>query len=206
MRRFEGDTLGRFDCVIAVSERDAEALGRAYALPPVVQVDTGVDLDFHRLAPPAAPPPDVGGTIVFCGAMDWRANIDGIGFLMDEVWPIVLRARPAAQAVIVGRNPPKALIEAASSRGLAWRFTGYVDDVRPYVASADVYVIPLRIGSGTRIKAFEAMATGRPVSPPWLGSRGWRSYRRRIFLPPMQRQHSPPRSFDCWMMRHCARA
>ncbi len=172
MRRFEGETLRRFDSVIAVSERDAVALRRDYALPVVEQIDTGVDLEFHRFVPPAAPPAEDGGTIVFCGAMDWRANIDGIGFLMDEVWPIVLRARPKARAVIVGRNPPQTLIDAAKARGLAWQFTGYVDDVRPYVNDADVYVIPLRVGSGTRIKAFEAMAAGRPVVSTTVGVEG----------------------------------
>ena len=172
MRRFEDETLRRFNSVIAVSERDAAALRRDYALSSVERIDTGVDLDFHRFVPPSAPSPDNGGTIVFCGAMDWRANIDGIAWLMEEVWPRVLRARPAARAVIVGRNPPQTLIDAAAARGFAWQFTGYVDDVRPYVAAADVYVIPLRVGSGTRIKAFEAMATGRLVVSTTVGIEG----------------------------------
>ncbi|HEY1932192.1 MAG TPA: glycosyltransferase [Acetobacteraceae bacterium] len=172
MRRFEGETLRRFDSVIAVSARDATVLQRDYALPPVACIDTGVDLDFHRYVPPIASPRDDGGSIVFCGAMDWRANIDGIAWLMDAVWPLVLRARPAARAVVVGRNPPQTLIDAAASRGLAWTFTGYVDDVRPYVLDADVYVIPLRVGSGTRIKAFEAMAAGRPVVSTAVGIEG----------------------------------
>jgi glycosyltransferase involved in cell wall biosynthesis len=109
---------------------------------------------------------------VFTGAMDWRANIDGIEFLMDEVWPIVTRARPDANAVIVGRNPPADLIAKAKERGLAWEFTGFVDDIRPYVAAGHVYVIPLRVGSGTRIKAFEAMSMGRPVVSTTVGVEG----------------------------------
>lgn len=181
MHRFEGATLRRFDSVIAVSERDAAALRRAYGLPIVEQIDTGVDLDFHRLAPPTTPPAD-GGTLVFCGAMNWKANIDGIQFLMDEVWPAVVRARPATRFIIVGRNPPQSLIEGARARGLAWQFTGYVDDVRPYVARADVYVIPLRVGSGTRIKAYEAMAAGRPVVSTMIGIEGLAIVPEKHFL------------------------
>ncbi len=174
MRAFEGAALRRFDTVIAVSERDAGALRAAYGLGVIERIDTGVDPEFYAFSPPGSAPPVPlqGGTIVFTGAMDWRANTDGIGFLMEEVWPIVLRARPRARALIVGRNPPESLIARARDRGLDWRFTGYVDDIRPLVAEAHVYVIPLRVGSGTRIKAFEAMAMGRPVVSTGVGVEG----------------------------------
>ncbi len=174
MRRFEGDALRRFDSVIAVSARDGKTLAALYDLPRVEVIDTGVDLEFYRFAP-AASAPLVGprdGTIVFTGAMDWRANIDGIEFLMDEVWPLVIGMRPLANAVIVGRNPPPDLVAKARERGLAWEFTGFVDDIRQYVAESHVYVIPLRVGSGTRIKAFEAMAMGRPVVSTTVGVEG----------------------------------
>jgi glycosyltransferase involved in cell wall biosynthesis len=174
MRRFEGNALRRFDTVIAVSARDGKALAALYDLPTVETIDTGVDLDFYGFAPVdrAAAFGPSGGAIVFTGAMDWRANIDGIEFLMDEVWPIVMRARPDVNAVIVGRNPPADLIAKAKERGLPWEFTGFVDDIRPYVAAGHVYVIPLRVGSGTRIKAFEAMSMGRPVVSTTVGVEG----------------------------------
>jgi len=172
MRRFEGDALRRFDSVIAVSKRDGKALTELYDLPCVEVIDTGVDLDFYADSPPIAPPAPDAGTIVFTGAMDWRANIDGIEYLMDEVWPLVLQGRPRANAVIVGRNPPPDLVTTAKERGLAWEFTGFVDDIRPFVAAGHVYVIPLRVGSGTRIKAFEAMAMGRPVVSTTIGVEG----------------------------------
>lgn len=167
MRRFEGDVLRRFDTVIAVSSRDAAALTQRYGLDDVAVIDTGVDLDFFALQPPPAVPVS---EIVFTGTMSWPANAEGIGWLMDAVWPLVIAARPGARAVIVGRGAPEALV--ARARGLNWRFTGFVDDIRPHVAGAQVYVIPLRVGSGTRIKAFEALAMGRPVVSTTIGVEG----------------------------------
>jgi polysaccharide biosynthesis protein PslH len=167
MRRFEAETLRRFDTVIAVSARDGEGLRKQYGLDRIELIDTGVDLDFYPFSSMPAEP-----VLAFSGAMDSRSNIDGIVFLADEVWPLIARGRPDARAVIVGRNPPAALVAQVKNRGLPWRFTGFVDDIRPHIAAAQVSVIPLRVGSGTRIKAFEAMALGRPVVSTTLGVEG----------------------------------
>jgi glycosyltransferase involved in cell wall biosynthesis len=172
MQAFEGAVLPRFETVIAVSRRDADELRRRYGLARLASIDTGVDLGFYAFDPPTPGPGSDGGTVVFCGSMDSHSNIDGTGFLMDEVWPQVTAARPAAQALIVGRNPPASLVAKAARRGLRWRFTGFVDDIRPYVSQGEVSVIPLRVGSGTRLKAFEAMALGRPVVSTGLGVEG----------------------------------
>lgn len=168
MQAFERDVLRRFDTVVAVSARDGRALAERYGLADVALIDTGVDLDFYPFHAPAAQ----AGTVVFSGAMDSRSNIDGITFLMDEVWPLVVAARPDARMRVVGRNPPAALVAKAERLGLAWSFTGFVDDIRPHVLAGDVAVIPLRVGSGTRLKAFEAMALGRPVVSTPLGMEG----------------------------------
>jgi glycosyltransferase involved in cell wall biosynthesis len=174
MRRFEAEVLARYRRVIAVSARDAKALAARYGHPAIEAIETGVDLEYFAVAPEdAAPPvsPD-GGTIVFTGVMDSPANTDGIAFLMDEIWPLVVRERPAARALIVGRNPQASLIDAVARRGLAWTVTGSVPDIRPHMAQGHVVVIPLRVGSGTRIKAFEAMAMGRPVVSTSVGIEG----------------------------------
>ncbi len=169
MTRFEGDTLRRFDRVVAVSERDARALTARFGLTAVDAIDTGVDLDFFQPTPPPPDPAPGEGTIVFTGTMDSPANSEGIRFLMDQAWPLVLQARPQACALIVGRNPPPALVAAAPP---SMSFTGTVDDIRPHVARAHLAVIPLNVGSGTRIKAFEAMAMGRPVLSTTIGVEG----------------------------------
>lgn len=174
MEAFEGGVARSFDSVIAVSDRDARALARRFGLARVETIDTGVDLAFFGFRAPEDAPavPPEGGRIVFTGVMDSPANIDGVQYFLTEIWPLIVAARPRAEAVIVGRNPPESLVSAARERHPGVRFTGFVDDIRPHVQGADVAVIPLRVGSGTRIKAFEAMAMGRPVVSTTIGVEG----------------------------------
>ena len=184
MSRFEGEMLRRFDTVIAVSKGDADALSKRYGLANVAEIDTGVDLEFFAAAAPdkAADPGSDGGTLVFTATMNWSANVEGIHFLLDEVWPVLVAARPRINAVIIGRDPPASLSEKVRQRGMNVTLTGFVDDIRPYVARSHVYVIPLFVGSGTRIKAFEAMAMGRPVISTSLGIEGLDVTDREHFL------------------------
>ena len=168
MARFERNVLRRFDTVVAVSERDGRMLQKRFGLQHVALIDTGVDLDFYTFDPPGGP----GTTIVFSGAMDSRSNIDGIEFLMEQVWPHIAAERADIRMLVVGRNPPASLVARAAKMNLPWAFTGFVDDIRPHVLRGDVSVIPLRVGSGTRLKVFEAMALGRPVVSTALGVEG----------------------------------
>jgi glycosyltransferase involved in cell wall biosynthesis len=181
MQRFEGQALRRFDCVIAVSERDALAFCEHYGVARAEAIPTGVDLDYFSWEPP--PPVDDGHppTVVFTGSMDWRANVDGVQFFLDQVWPLVLAARPEARFVVVGRNPPVSL-QAAARLVNNVEFTGFVEDVRPYAHAAHAFVIPLLVGGGTRIKAFEAMAMGCPVLSTAIGMEGLDAEPGRHFL------------------------
>ena len=167
MRRFETLALRRFDVVVAVSDRDAKQFSGSYAVKEPFVIPTGVDLDFFCWAPPSRD-----REIVFCGSMDWLANQDGIDFFLDEIWARIVREVPDARMTVVGRAPPAGLVERARRFGDAWSFTGFVDDVRPHLQGAAVSVIPLRVGGGTRLKVFEAMAMGSPVVSTTLGVEG----------------------------------
>lgn len=167
MQRFETQALRRFDVVVAVSDRDAKQFSTSYGVREPVVIPTGVDLDFFRWAPPSRD-----REVVFCGSMDWLANQDGIDFFLDEIWARIVREVPDARMTVVGRAPPAGLVERARRFGDAWSFTGFVDDVRPHLQGAAVSVIPLRVGGGTRLKVFEAMAMGSPVVSTTLGVEG----------------------------------
>ncbi|MGQ3052072.1 MAG: glycosyltransferase family 4 protein [Roseateles sp.] len=165
MRRFEREALARFTRVVAVSERDAKMFEKNDGLKTARAIPTGVDLDFFSWQPPA----DGSPMVVFTGSMDWEANVDGIRFYVDEVWPRVRTQLPNAQLRVVGRHPPASLTQR-NVPGVT--FTGFVDDVRDHVRDAQAFVIPLRVGGGTRIKAFEAMAMGLPVVSTTIGIEG----------------------------------
>ncbi|HEV6964111.1 glycosyltransferase family 4 protein [Roseateles sp.] len=165
MRRFEREALAGFTRVVTVSERDARMFEKNDGLRTARAIPTGVDLDFFSWQAPAAGEP----TVVFTGSMDWEANVDGIRFYIEEVWPRVRAAVPGARLRVVGKNPPASLVQR-NLPGVS--FTGFVDDVRDHARDAQAFVIPLRVGGGTRIKAFEAMAMGLPVVSTTIGIEG----------------------------------
>lgn len=167
MRRFEAESLPRFDVVVAVSERDARHFREAYGVADSYVIPTGVDLDYFSWSAPAEEP-----EVAFCGSMDWLANQEAMRYFMEDVWERIAAEVPEARMTVVGRAPPAALVERARRSGFAWRFTGYVDDVRPFVRAAAVSVIPLRVGGGTRLKVYEAMAMGSPVVSTGIGVEG----------------------------------
>lgn len=167
MERFERAALARFDAVVAVSERDRSVFAQRFGRREVAVIPTGVDLEYFSYEPPQPH-----GDAIFTGSMDWLANIDGVGWLLDEVWPRLERRLPRTAMKVIGRAPPQTLRTRAVRSGYCWQFTGYVEDVRPHAHGASVFVIPLRVGGGTRLKVFEAMAMGVPIVSTALGVEG----------------------------------
>jgi len=171
MDAFEAQALKTFTSVIAVSERDADFFRSTYGLGRVRAIPTGVDLDYFSWQAPVPVSEEHPPTVVFTGSMDSAANIGGVKFFIEKVWPAVLAGVAEAQFLVVGRNPPASLLALGkTSRNV--RFTGAVDDIRPFTRKAHVAVIPLLVGGGTRIKAFEAMAMGCPVVSTSVGIEG----------------------------------
>jgi glycosyltransferase involved in cell wall biosynthesis len=167
MRRYERQACARFDGIVAVSELDKLVLERDFGAKNVHAIPTGVDTEFFR--PSAeAPLPD---SLVFLGAMDWLPNEDGMIFFTDEILPRLRELVPSVQLTIVGRNPSARLLQRTRGHSEI-QVLGRVDDVRPHVARSALFVIPLRIGGGTRIKAYEAMAMGKAVVSTRIGVEG----------------------------------
>ena len=169
MLRFEARTLARFDGVLAVSEADRDTFARLYPgaiKGPVPVIPTGVDTDFFVPAPSRRE----ARSLVFTGSMDWLPNEDAMLFFCREILPLIRNHEPDVTLSIVGRAPTPAVARLAQQSGIA--VTGRVDDVRPHIADAAVYIVPLRIGGGTRLKIFEAMSMGRAVVSTTIGAEG----------------------------------
>jgi glycosyltransferase involved in cell wall biosynthesis len=165
---FERAECRRFASVVAVSDVDAEVFRCEYGVASVTTVATGVDLEYFSTRGSLGRDPR---EIVFVGSMDWMPNEDGIRWFLGDVLPLLRASLPDARLTIVGRSPSIALRQHAAAVG-GVEVTGTVPDVRPYLARAAASVVPLRVGGGTRLKIYEAMAMGTPVVSTTIGAEG----------------------------------
>jgi glycosyltransferase involved in cell wall biosynthesis len=166
MLRYERQTVRKFHHIIAVSEHDRSLMETWVEGSRITVVPTGVDLeqyqpDFSRA--PATP------LVVFVGAMDWEPNVDAMEYFCNQIWPSVLAQAPSAKLRIVGRNPGERVLRLASH---SVQCTGRVPSVAEHLREAAVVVVPLRIGGGTRLKIYEAMAAGKAVVSTSVGAEG----------------------------------
>jgi sugar transferase (PEP-CTERM/EpsH1 system associated) len=164
--KFERAALRQVDAAFAVSELDRTRLLLARAGGRVALIPNGVDLDYFR----PAPQPPGRSHVVFTGSMDWRPNQDAARYFVAEILPLLRCEKPDLHCTFVGRSPPADIRALARVPGI--QVTGTVDDVRPYIDRAAVYVVPLRIGGGSRLKILEALAMGRAVVSTPVGAEG----------------------------------
>jgi glycosyltransferase involved in cell wall biosynthesis len=115
--------------------------------------------------------PAGGADLVFIGSMDWLPNVDGVTYFVREVLPLIRRRRPEATLAIVGRTPPAGVTQLAAEDARI-RVTGTVPDIRPWLWGSAIAIVPLRIGGGTRLKIYEAMAAKIPVVSTTIGAEG----------------------------------
>lgn len=167
MKRMEQDYLKRADYVLTVSDVDRNFFCGFLDPQKIAVIPTGVDVDYFRPAPEA----EQLDTLVFTGSMDWKANEDGVVYFVAEILPHIRRHVPDVSLFVVGRRP-SARIKQLATRDSAVKITGTVDDVRPYMSKASVYVVPLLVGGGTRLKIFEAMAMSKAVVSTSIGAEG----------------------------------
>jgi glycosyltransferase involved in cell wall biosynthesis len=168
MFEYERQACRRAGYIAAVSEQDAETMRKLFGVTRVSAIPTGVDIEF--LAPPD-PPPAKTTDLVFVGSMDWLPNIDGVEWFASEVLPLIHYVRPECTVAIVGRTPPRSVV-ALGERDARIQVTGTVPDIRPYLWSSSVSIVPLRIGGGTRLKIYESMAARSPVISTTVGAEG----------------------------------
>lgn len=168
MFRFEAKASKMFDTVIAVSEQDKETFQQLYQMENVVTIPTGVDVNYFQ------PRPDIPvqeNNVVFCGSLDWLPNEDAILFFINNILPHIKKHIPNIMFTVVGKNPSPTLQKLVKATPEI-KLTGWVDDTRPYIAEGAAFIVPLRIGGGTRMKIYEAMAMGKAVVSTSVGAEG----------------------------------
>ena len=166
--RFERWAYSAATRAVAVSRDDARLMRERFGVASAEVVENGVDVDYFK------PQRDVNrdpARLLFLGSLDWRPNLDGVRLLLDDIFPKVRENAPHATLSLVGRRPPEWLkTRAAQTPGV--KVFADVPDVRPFLATCEMLVVPLRIGGGSRLKILEALATETPVVSTRVGAEG----------------------------------
>ncbi len=160
--------LRRVDAAVCMTQPDAEELRKYCADVPLHVINTGVDLEYFARLPALTEAP----RLVFVGAFQHLPNVDAMLHFCRNVFPRIRAAVPDAETIVVGSNPTPSLISLAEMPGV--QVTGTVPDIRPYMASGAVYIVPLRLGVGIRGKILEAWGMGLPVVATPVASSGLR--------------------------------
>ncbi|MDI6802822.1 MAG: glycosyltransferase family 4 protein [Bacteroidota bacterium] len=155
----------RQDALLVTSADDKNTLDKDVPDVPKYIVPNGVDTNYF-IPSTEKPKPH---TLVFSGAMSYIPNYDGILYFLDNIFPLITKSIPDTKLYIVGNMPPKNLLKRASENII---ITGYTDDVRPYIWRSSVYIVPLRMGSGTRLKVLEALSMKKPIVTTTIGCEG----------------------------------
>jgi sugar transferase (PEP-CTERM/EpsH1 system associated) len=168
LEQYEHDCAPRFPLNVVVSELDGRELQALAPGAHTVVVENGVDVDYFQ--------PRRGleeRALVYTGGMNMFANRDAVMWFLENVWPMLKQEVPDLKFFAVGQDPPETLL-ALRDREPGIEVPGFVDDVRPWVARAAVYVVPLRVGGGTRLKVLDAMAQGKALVSTTVGCEGIR--------------------------------
>lgn len=164
---YELEWCGKFDLNIFMSRIDALEMKQGIPDLRTCVIPNGVDIDYFR----PSTPPDVPPSLIYTGGMNMFANKDAVLYFLKEIWGSIRKEISGVSFYAVGQDPPGELLEIAK-RDPGVRVTGYLDDVRPSISRASVYVVPLRVGGGTRLKVLDAMAMGKALVSTSLGCEG----------------------------------
>jgi len=167
LRREELATYRDADGVYLCSVADRQRLLDQVPGARTLVIPNAADVEYYR--PRAADPSPDGRTVVFFGLLSYFPNVDGVTYLVEEIWPRIAEVHPKARLKIIGGQPPRSLL-ALARPGV--ELTGFVSDLRPHLAEAAAVVVPLRLGGGTRLKIVEAMAMGKAIVSTTLGAEG----------------------------------
>lgn len=175
---FERHLLQIADLVIAVSMEDATILRQYSPRNNIPVVANGIFTENYTSSSESL---DLGQhALVFTGKMDYRPNVDAMYWFAEQVLPIITNQIPDTKLYIVGQKPHPRLEKLRDQKGI--EITGWVPDVKPFLQGAGVYIAPLRMGSGTRLKILEAMATGCAVVATTIAASGMHNNSQEAML------------------------
>jgi polysaccharide biosynthesis protein PslH len=160
LRDYEAAVAGTFNTNLVVSRLDGERLQGICPSASTAVLANGVDVDYFRRQSPLSAVER--GHLIMVSGMNWFPNRDAVLHMAEAVWPELSRRMPDARLTIVGASPPQTILDLAA-RDKRVTATGFVDDVRPYMERAQVYLCPMRDGGGTRLKILDALAMGVPI-------------------------------------------
>jgi glycosyltransferase involved in cell wall biosynthesis len=160
LRDYEAAVAGTFNTNLVVSRLDGERLQGICPSASTAVLANGVDVDYFRRQSPLSAVER--GHLIMVSGMNWFPNRDAVLHMAEAVWPELSRRMPDARLTIVGASPPQTILDLAA-RDTRVTATGFVDDVRPYMERAQVYLCPMRDGGGTRLKILDALAMGVPI-------------------------------------------
>lgn len=168
MNHFEADMAQKFSCAFTCSIDDRILLNKiTNGLAPIYVVPNGVDTQYFQ--------PNnnehMEDALVFTGSMDWLPNNDAITYFCCEILPLIWKRNANIKLYVVGKSPSAEVKELAKKDNRVI-VTGRVDDVRPYIEKSKIFIVPLRVGGGTRLKILEAMAMGKAIVSTTIGAEG----------------------------------
>jgi glycosyltransferase involved in cell wall biosynthesis len=168
LRRYERRLMSEFDAAVCCSEDDAAAIHALNPTVPITVIGNGVDLEYFSPLEEFTGPP----TLLYLGTMHYYPNIDAVHYFFQKIHPHLLKFVPGVQVQIVGHEPPSEI--RAWERVPGVKIVGSVPDPRPYLAQSTAMIVPLRLGSGTRLKILESLAAARSVVSTSVGAEGLR--------------------------------
>ncbi|MBD3920693.1 glycosyltransferase [Paenibacillus sp. PR3] len=170
LRNYERNITGRFDRVYMITKEDQALMHKLNPEANLALLPAGVDTEKYYPIPKSSTGNEP--IITFLGSLSWYPNIDGLRWFVNNVFPRVIKEIPNVKLYIVGKDPSSELIKYKSLYPKNIMITGYVEDERPYIAQSDVFIVPLFIGGGMRIKILNALAMKMPVISTSIGAEG----------------------------------
>lgn len=165
--RYERRVIRQSDLYVVASEREAQWVRQVVPEAKVALIPNGVDTRYFKPQPKTRPDSH---TLLFVGTLSYEPNADGVQWFCHEIYPRIRARVPEVRLFIVGRDPPPTVQSLGQIPGVA--VTGWVEDVRPYLAESTIVIVPLRNGGGTRLKILEALAMGKAVVSTSIGAEG----------------------------------